>query len=437
MNLFTGTRSRRLWAAVALAAGIVSLQGTGSARAGLTNVQFTLDSVNSAMKLSGVVRGDFFGTGFISDIPLTGQGSGANPPGANAKYQGTVNADIEFNPDTTTATSIKFTSASLNGINGGSYAPGLWDPTAENPTGDPGNMDGNFVTASEPAVYGLRVSTFVNTGVRNLELDSRSLVAAALTGSTFVSNQAFGLEFLQGFNDLDADALGTVDRQVLRDELDLFEIAGPGVVQPSGMPYPGGVVWRVQTGTDGFGNPTFGALANEFTEGALPVRLYDENGAEQAQLFMNASANPSSLVVTPTGGGNVNLALTMDVNSTGSFFLGDFLVRLNFVGQIKATGTAQFVDEMPTLVGDANGDCSVGAADYALWAAQFGQSGEGLSADFDGNGSVGAGDYALWAANFGKTCEPGGAAVPEPATWALGLIGSLALALVGVRRRQG
>ncbi len=83
---------------------------------------------------------------------------------------------------------------------------------------------------------------------------------------------------------------------------------------------------------------------------------------------------------------------------------------------------------MPTLVGDANGDCTVGAADYALWAAQFGQSGLDLSADFDCNGSVGAGDYALWAANFGNTCPPDGTNVPEPASIVLA-IGAVAVAL--------
>ncbi len=94
------------------------------------------------------------------------------------------------------------------------------------------------------------------------------------------------------------------------------------------------------------------------------------------------------------------------------------------------------------LLGDANGDCSVGAADYALWAAQFGQTGAGLPADFDDNGSVGAGDYALWAANFGNTCPPGGAAsgaagngVPEPAAWQLGLGGIVAW-LIARRRTK-
>lgn len=64
----------------------------------------------------------------------------------------------------------------------------------------------------------------------------------------------------------------------------------------------------------------------------------------------------------------------------------------------------RFCPVTPALLGDANGDCQVGAADYALWAAQFAMSGTGLSADFDRSGEVGAADYALWAANFGKTC---------------------------------
>lgn len=62
------------------------------------------------------------------------------------------------------------------------------------------------------------------------------------------------------------------------------------------------------------------------------------------------------------------------------------------------------------------------AADYAAWAAQFGQSGAALTADFDGSGSVAAGDYTLWAANFGATCPAGVAGVPEPSTALLGWI---------------
>lgn len=85
----------------------------------------------------------------------------------------------------------------------------------------------------------------------------------------------------------------------------------------------------------------------------------------------------------------------------------------------------------PPLVGDANGDGSVGAGDYAIWAAQFGQTGPALSADFDRSGSVGAGDYTLWAANFGKSAS---SSVPEPATGVLGLIAAVGLASVALGR---
>lgn len=64
----------------------------------------------------------------------------------------------------------------------------------------------------------------------------------------------------------------------------------------------------------------------------------------------------------------------------------------------------------PPILGDANGDGQVGTADYAIWAATFGQQGAGLAADFDGNGEVGTGDYAHWAANFGKTAGGTGSA---------------------------
>ncbi len=88
-----------------------------------------------------------------------------------------------------------------------------------------------------------------------------------------------------------------------------------------------------------------------------------------------------------------------------------------------------------TLIGDANQDCSVGAGDYAIWAASFGQTGVGLPADFDGDGTVGAGDYVLWAANFGQTCPPD-LSVPEPPTAAL-MLGMLALGLRRWRRALG
>ncbi len=84
----------------------------------------------------------------------------------------------------------------------------------------------------------------------------------------------------------------------------------------------------------------------------------------------------------------------------------DYGADLNRDGIIDPLDLAAVNPVVPGLVGDANGDCIVGAADYAILASQFGQTGFGLAADFDGNGSVGAGDYSLWAANFGAMCPP-------------------------------
>lgn len=94
------------------------------------------------------------------------------------------------------------------------------------------------------------------------------------------------------------------------------------------------------------------------------------------------------------------------------------------------------------IAGDADGDGNVGAGDYALWAAQFGQTGSGLSADFNYDGSVGAADYTLWAANFGETLGGGGSGggggagmpVPEPSAAALLLLGLAGGSLAAARR---
>ena len=79
------------------------------------------------------------------------------------------------------------------------------------------------------------------------------------------------------------------------------------------------------------------------------------------------------------------------------------------------------------LEGDYNGDGTVDAADYVVWRKTDGsQSG-----------------YDDWRENFGRTAGGGGplgsgsglASVPEPGTWALGLLASVALG-VAVNRKQ-
>jgi hypothetical protein len=68
----------------------------------------------------------------------------------------------------------------------------------------------------------------------------------------------------------------------------------------------------------------------------------------------------------------------------------------------------------PTLEGDYNEDGSVNAADYAVWR-------DGGSPDDTQAG------YDLWKANFGNSGAGGGAAVPEPASIAMLLVGLAAI----------
>lgn len=126
----------------------------------------------------------------------------------------------------------------------------------------------------------------------------------------------------------------------------------------------------------------------------------------------------SSVVLVPSGGPLATGRYRLEVAPGGGSFRDLSGNQLDGDGNGTPGGTwsREFSVGAPPLIGDANGDCTVGAADYAIWAAQFGQSGVGLSADFDGNGSVGAGDYALWAANFGKSCAGPAAAVPSAAS---------------------
>ncbi|MEM6853082.1 MAG: M14 family zinc carboxypeptidase [Planctomycetota bacterium] len=94
-----------------------------------------------------------------------------------------------------------------------------------------------------------------------------------------------------------------------------------------------------------------------------------------------------------------------------------------------------FVGEL-ALAGDYNGDGLVDAADYTVWADNFGSLAE-LDADGNYDGVVNAADYTIWADNFGLSSGLSSAeiatqfaAIPEPS------VGVALLSLLGVSMRR-
>ena len=149
---------------------------------------------------------------------------------------------------------------------------------------------------------------------------------------------------------------------------------------------------------------------------------------------------PSDWVATGFGM-DINAALAdvtqfRIINSPFNDFVGSSSPAEFYVDNIMAIGAPV------TEPGDYNGNGIVDATDYVVWRDLEGQSGAGLAADATGPGGVPDGtvdqlDYEFWRARFGNP-QPGGghihgsgaslAAVPEPATPLLCLIGLLAVA---------
>ena len=80
----------------------------------------------------------------------------------------------------------------------------------------------------------------------------------------------------------------------------------------------------------------------------------------------------------------------------------------------------------PGVHGDYNNDGVVDAADYAVWREHVGPNFALPNRSTSASGPVGQADYDFWKSRFGATSGAGAsAAVPEPATWLLGLMAIL------------
>lgn len=84
--------------------------------------------------------------------------------------------------------------------------------------------------------------------------------------------------------------------------------------------------------------------------------------------------------------------------------------------------------------GDFNNDNVVDGADFLIWQRGFGPTGTNLTGDANDNGVVDGADLAIWKSQFGGAPAAAvAAAVPEPATLALG---GLAVVLMGIVSRR-
>ena len=102
---------------------------------------------------------------------------------------------------------------------------------------------------------------------------------------------------------------------------------------------------------------------------------------------------------------------------------------------VTYTAASVQLQNLLALAGDTDGDRDIDLGDYTRLATNFAPGGSGLTwtdGDFDSDGDVDLGDYNSLASNF----APGGygpAAVPEPATALLALLGMLVTCLYGRR----
>jgi GH35 family endo-1,4-beta-xylanase len=122
------------------------------------------------------------------------------------------------------------------------------------------------------------------------------------------------------------------------------------------------------------------------------------------------------------------------VNADGSInfngFYGDYDVTVGNKTYSLSLTKGQSAYSLVSLPGDYNGNGVVDAADYTVWRDTFGSSAD-LRADGNGNGMIDSGDYDTWVSKFGNVYSGGNgaaAAVPEPTTLAMLLIGCVGLA---------
>ncbi len=129
----------------------------------------------------------------------------------------------------------------------------------------------------------------------------------------------------------------------------------------------------------------------------------------------------------------------VDNGALGGMSVQAILTGLTFDGMMfEASDSIRVVPP-----GDSNNDFTVDAADYTIWANEFGGTSDPhFDTDFNDDGSIDAADYTIFANHFGASMPaPAGptaaaAAVPEPSTLTLTAFALLSLLTFAWRRRR-
>ncbi len=150
--------------------------------------------------------------------------------------------------------------------------------------------------------------------------------------------------------------------------------------------------------------------------GTLSVGLADGFVLSQGDLFTLIDMTDISKTVNGTFSGLAEGAIVGNFDGLDLF--------ISYEG-----GDGNDVTLFTLLSGDFDGDGDVDGVDFGLWQTGYPTASGALlsDGDADGDGDVDGTDFGIWQANY-PTNLGGSAAIPEPATLGLILLGGLALA---------
>ncbi|MBN2218613.1 MAG: autotransporter-associated beta strand repeat-containing protein, partial [Pirellulales bacterium] len=174
-----------------------------------------------------------------------------------------------------------------------------------------------------------------------------------------------------------------------------------------------------------------GNLSITSTAFTLAVATLDETSSPGLMADFDSAQAYSWLVASTSGMIDGSIDLMIDTSRFENMPSGHFDLS-------HVSGQLLYLNYVPHIAGDADGDGVVDDGDAARLAANWGQTGDWTMGDFDHDGRIGPSDAAILAANWGRTAGDEAAPVPEPSTLVLltGLGLATAMALGRDRERR-